>query len=290
MEALANGAVDFVTKKAAFKEMDSLKDELIEKITFLAKNSTLKNTLIRQRLLREMERMRSKLGLSNDFGNNDINDQSPYVATKQSKPGINDLKIVAIGISTGGPIALNELLKPFPGDFPVPIVVAQHMPPFFTKSLADRLDSISHLRVKEAEVGEKLERGVCYISPGGMQMTINKKNCVEVSEGSKSELYKPSVNVLVNSVVNVYGKSVLGVMMTGMGNDGTEGFKKLSAAGGYIIAQDPETCVVSGMTRSVIDARLANEIVTLANLSTNICMLFGKKTVFPKLIKKEFIR
>ena len=286
MEALSLGAIDFITKKSAFREIENLKEELIDKIITLSANSPFKNKLLRKKLLENMEKNKDD---SEDYSHERII-QSTYPILKRNKPNTHEIKIMTIGISTGGPVALFDLLKTLPEDFPVPILIVQHMPPFFTKSLADRLDSICHINVKEAEDGDRLERGMCFVAPGGKQMGVNRRNQIVLSDLDPKRLFNPSANVLFESANEHFGKGVLALIMTGMGNDGTEGLKELSKNGAYIVAQDPETCVVSGMPKSAIDAKVVNEIVTLNNMPAFLCNLLGTKTSSAKLIKKEFVR
>ena len=186
--------------------------------------------------------------------------------------GAGSGKLVAIGTSTGGPQALQSVITRLPGDLPCGVVVVQHMPPGFTKSLANRLDSLSKVSVKEAEDGDVIEPGHVYIAPGNYHMRV-------ASEGSKRKIvlsqdppvgnHRPAVNVLYDSVAPV-GKNLVAVIMTGMGCDGTEGMKKIKAQGGYSIAQDESTSVVYGMPKSVVDAGLADEVRPVTDIARAI--------------------
>lgn len=186
--------------------------------------------------------------------------------------GAGSGKLVAIGTSTGGPQALQSVITRLPGELPCGVVVVQHMPPGFTKSLANRLDSLSKVSVKEAENGDIIEPGHVYIAPGNYHMRV-------ASEGSKRKIvlsqdppvgnHRPAVNVLYDSVAPV-GKDLVAVIMTGMGCDGTEGMKKIKAQGGYSIAQDESTSVVYGMPKSVVDAGLADEVRPVTDIARAI--------------------
>lgn len=186
--------------------------------------------------------------------------------------GAGSGKLVAIGTSTGGPQALQSVITRLPGELPCGVVVVQHMPPGFTKSLANRLDSLSKVSVKEAENGDIIEPGHVYIAPGNYHMRV-------ASEGSKRKIvlsqdppvgnHRPAVNVLYDSVAPV-GKNLVAVIMTGMGCDGTEGMKKIKAQGGYSIAQDESTSVVYGMPKSVVDAGLADEVRPVTDIARAI--------------------
>ncbi|HOM05812.1 MAG TPA: chemotaxis response regulator protein-glutamate methylesterase [Candidatus Kapabacteria bacterium] len=289
IEALSNGAVDFVTKKPAFTEMNLLQDEIIGKIRSVANNKTLRNQLKRRSLIlqkknefiqntatqTERKVSASHLEIAKQLAERAKQRKAQYFQnTNRQRPEPDEIEIIVIGISTGGPVALLELFKRLPGNIPVPILVAQHMPPYFTKSLADRLNGLSELNIKEAEDGETVKPGFVYFAPGGRQMTINKKFNLCVSDEPRNELYKPSVNVLMNSAIDVYGKSMVGVIMTGMGHDGRDALKRLHSIGGYVISQDIESCVVAGMPRSVIDAGVADEIHSLNDLPDAIASLF----------------
>ncbi len=289
IEALSNGAVDFVTKKPAFTEMNLLQDEIVGKIRSVANNKALRNQLKRQSLIlqkknefiqntttqTERKVSASHLEIAKQLAERARQRKSQYFQnTNRKRPEPNEIEIIVIGISTGGPVALLELFKRLPGNIPVPILVAQHMPPYFTKSLADRLNGLSELNIKEAEDEEVVKPGYVYFAPGGRQMAINKKFNLCVSDEPRNELYKPSVNVLMNSAIDVYGKSMVGVIMTGMGHDGRDALKRLHSIGGYVISQDVESCVVAGMPRSVIDAGIADEVHSLNDLPDAIASLF----------------
>lgn len=284
IEALSLGAVDFITKKAAFTEMHSLKDELIGKILDIGNNATLRTQLRRRSQILQMRssfRKDSSEDLNSFSIANKLAEKSrkktvePKYTGTRKRPLPRDVDMLVIGISTGGPVALNELFSHLPGGIPVPILIAQHMPPVFTKSLAERLNGISPLTIKEAEDGERVRSGFVYFAPGGKQMTINKRGLLAISEEPKDELYKPSVNVLINSVVQSYGRRSIGLIMTGMGHDGRDSLKGLHQTGGYVISQDIESCVVGGMPKSVIEAGIADEIHPLNDLAGVIASIFG---------------
>jgi two-component system chemotaxis response regulator CheB len=175
--------------------------------------------------------------------------------------------IVAIGVSTGGPPAVQKILAALPADFPAAILIAQHMPAAFTGPFAARLNSNAALTVKEAQHGEKISVGTVYISPGGQHITIKPNMDIAISPEPASELYKPSATLLMESVGKAFGHRALGVMLTGMGSDGLEGAKVFKQQGGRLIAQSEQTCVVYGMPKAVVDAGITDEIVDLDNIS-----------------------
>jgi len=183
-------------------------------------------------------------------------------------------KIVAIGTSTGGPKALPDVLTRLPADFPAGIVIVQHMPPGFTKSLAARLDQLSVISVKEAEDGEMIKEATAYIAPGDRHLKVVEKMgkyYVELDDGPKKGPHKPAVDVLMSSLAKLPPKKVIGVIMTGMGSDGCDGMEELKKANNtYIIAQDEASCVVYGMPRAVVQKNLANEVVPLNHIAQAI--------------------
>lgn len=188
------------------------------------------------------------------------------IATLTMPAGRPKRDIVAIGVSTGGPPAVQKILAALPGDFPAAILIAQHMPAAFTGPFAARLNNTSALTVKEAQNGEKIRTGTVYISPGGQHLTVRPNLDIVISPEPASELYKPSATLLMDSVGKAFGRKALGVMLTGMGSDGMEGAKVFKQQGGRLIAQSEQTCVVYGMPKAVVDAGLSDEVVDLENI------------------------
>ncbi|MGF1622913.1 MAG: chemotaxis response regulator protein-glutamate methylesterase [Rhodomicrobiaceae bacterium] len=178
-------------------------------------------------------------------------------------------KLVVIGSSTGGPQALQTVLTQIPANFPAPIVVAQHMPAQFTLALAKRLDATCPLHVVEAKDGDPLTSGTVYIGPGGMHIRVSQ-TAIRIQADKGESLYKPSVNVLGESAQEAFGKSLVGVMLTGMGNDGMRAFVSMNKAGAYNIVQDAATCVVYGMPRAVVDAGGANEVLPVDRIGQRL--------------------
>ncbi len=199
----------------------------------------------------------------------------PAVPQPRSFPTLRpDIKIVIIGSSTGGPQALNRVISQLPPNLSVPIVVAQHMPAYFTLALAKRLDESCPPRVVEASDGAPLVKGTVYIAPGGLHLRVTLDR-LKVTADNGESLYKPSVDVLAESAFAAFGKHVLGVMLTGMGNDGAREFTRLRRAGAYIIAQDQATSVVWGMPRAVLEAGAADEVLALEHIGGRIAEILG---------------
>ncbi|MBM2817004.1 MAG: chemotaxis-specific methylesterase CheB [Ignavibacteria bacterium] len=285
-EALSLGAIDFITKHTGFGEVMSMKEELISKIIAIATNISLRNRFILKRRLIKTAKFKAAIAQSSAIEHQEIKEiskpssESKIIRTiSNPKPLKSEISVVSIGVSTGGPYALQTLFKALPGIIPVGILITLHMPAEFTKSLANRLNNCSLLSVKEAQTGDTIDPKCAYLAPGGRQMVVNRNRNIIITDEPKTSLFKPSVNVTMNSLVNIYGKRFVGVMMTGMGNDGLEALTNLHKAGGYVIAQDLESCVVGGMPKSVMDANLACEIHPLDSLAGAIAGLFGLHAV-----------
>ena len=182
-------------------------------------------------------------------------------------------KLVVIGTSTGGPQALQEVITRLPKNLPCGVVVVQHMPAGFTKSLADRLNSISSIAVKEAVNDEIIKAGQVYIAPGDFHLRIfpapGGERKIVLSQEPRVGNLRPTVNYMFESAAQ-FGRDLVSVIMTGMGSDGCEGMKKIKAYGGYSIAQNEDTCVVYGMPKAVVDSGLADEIKPLDKIAEAI--------------------
>ncbi len=183
------------------------------------------------------------------------------------------IDVLAIGTSTGGPNALADLMPQFPRDFPVPIVIVQHMPRMFTNLLAARLATLTALRVEEGKDGQKLEPGQIWVAPGDYHMTVSRKGkdyALGLNQDAPENSCRPAVDVLFRSVAQAYGSNVLAVVLTGMGADGTRGSAEIRNAGGTVIAQDEASSVVWGMPGSVVAASLADRICPLSEIVPEI--------------------
>ncbi|NQD38015.1 chemotaxis response regulator protein-glutamate methylesterase [Permianibacter sp. IMCC34836] len=182
-------------------------------------------------------------------------------------------KLVAIGSSTGGPVALQQVLTPLPQNFPVPIVIAQHMPGTFTPAFAQRLDGLCNVRVKEAADGDVLQAGHVYLAPGGKQMTLEGQGGqlrVRIRETDARLQYAPCVDVLFGSAANLLGGNVVAVVLTGMGADGREGSRLLRDKGSTIWSQDEASCVVYGMPQAVAAAGISHQVVALTEIGRRL--------------------
>lgn len=178
--------------------------------------------------------------------------------------------IVAIGVSTGGPPCVQKILSSLPADFPACILIAQHMPAAFTGPFAKRLDGVSKITVTEAKDGDPIKPGHAYVCPGGKHISLRAKGAlmdVMVSTEPTTALYKPTANVLFESVGNLHGRKSAAIILTGMGNDGVEGMKIFKEKGGYVLAQNEQSCVVYGMPKAVVDAGLADQILDVDHIA-----------------------
>ncbi len=186
--------------------------------------------------------------------------------------------IIVIGTSTGGPRALQNVLPLLPKNIDGAIVVVQHMPPKFTKSLANRLNTLANIKVKEGEEGDVLRKGYCYIAPGDLHMRVVNKENKYILELSKEEPIKglrPAVDILMESVAKLEDLKKIGIVMTGMGSDGSKGIVQIKKSNGYTIAQDEESSVVFGMPKLAIETGHIDKVVPLNNIAHEIMSIMG---------------
>ena len=182
-------------------------------------------------------------------------------------------KLLAIGTSTGGPVALQSVLTKLPANYPLPIVLIQHMPEAFTGAFAQRLNSLCKISVKEAVNGDVIKAGCAYLAPGGTQMMVDGKAGtarIKILDGGERMNYKPSVDVTFASAAKLYGGDVLAVVLTGMGADGRDGARMLKQQGSKIWAQDEESCVVYGMPQAVVSSGIAEDSIALGDMAERI--------------------
>lgn len=192
---------------------------------------------------------------------------APTTPAKTSPaPRKRSYKLVAIGTSTGGPVALQKVLTQLPANFPAPLLLVQHMPAAFTKAFAERLDKLCRISVKEAEDGDTLRPGRALLAPGGKQMMVDSRGVVRILPGDERLNYKPCVDVTFGSAAKAFQDKVLAIVLTGMGADGREGARLLKQAGSAVWAQDEASCVIYGMPMAVAKANLADGIYPLDDI------------------------
>lgn len=240
IQSLQSGAVDFVPKPNA-QDMDTVKEILIEKI-LAASGANL-------RALKFQER--------------------PPISLPTAFPQAMEMHGIIVGCSTGGPKALSHIIPAIPPDFPAAIVIVQHMPAGFTRSLADRLNDRSLVRVKEGQDGDSLMPGCAIVAPGGYHLEIAEGR-ISLSKAPPVNSLRPAVDVTMKSFARAFGPRAIGVVLTGMGRDGTEGAVELKRRGGRIIAEQESTCIVYGMSKSVIENRLADHVVPLDQVADTL--------------------
>jgi len=262
LKALEYGAVDFIPKELSFVNVNiiKIKADLVAKVKAIVSQRSLSLRLQRIQNLNFNKKVSESSTPKQDYSNKSI----PQVG----------YRAIALGVSTGGPMSLQKVIPNLSKKLSIPMFIVQHMPPKFTKSLAERLNGLSEVDVKEAEDKEIVRGGVVYIAPGGSHMTVNKTNnnqsMISISDTPSDTLHRPSVDIMMNSVIKVYNKYALGVIMTGMGRDGADAIKELKMIGGYSIAQDEDSCVVYGMPKAVVDAGYADLVLPLDSISNAI--------------------
>ncbi|MBD3306219.1 chemotaxis-specific protein-glutamate methyltransferase CheB, partial [candidate division KSB3 bacterium] len=271
IQALNLGAIDFIPKLSGYVslDIDQSAAEIIAKIKLASKIH----------VVRTVNHLDTLPDLATIV-------QKPPLTSPPARPipqQADKRPIVIIGCSTGGPPALNDILPSFPSDFPAPILVVQHMPEKFTQKLAENLNTHTALQVLEARDGMRVQRGGVYIAPGAYHMKITPKRTIALMPGDpEASIPRPSVDILMHSVANVYGKHAIGVILTGMGNDGAAGMKAIKDHHGATIAQDEDTSLVFGMPKAAIEAGCVDSIVPLALVAEEIMSLVQTQTTAQK--------
>jgi two-component system chemotaxis response regulator CheB len=271
MKALERGAFDFIAKPdgtSLEKNRESLLRQLRPVIQTVSTRKILRSTFTTSITANSM---RSAVATAEAAVRESR--RVPDPPRPASAPPVGRVAIVAIGISTGGPNALAEVIPRLPADLRVPVVIVQHMPPVFTKALADSLNQKSRLTVLEAQGDERLEAGKVYIAPGAKQMKVVKKAAgeyLQLTDDPPENHCRPAADYLFRSIAAVYGNRALGVIMTGMGSDGVKGLQLMKGQGAQVIAQDEATCVVFGMPMEAIKAGVPDVVIPLSRISSEI--------------------
>ncbi|MDR1489218.1 MAG: chemotaxis response regulator protein-glutamate methylesterase [Desulfovibrio sp.] len=281
LRAMELGALDYICKPGSDRvhEVQHMEKDICPKVKALARRKAFLRLKYKTGAMKASQSAGASLGRTG-FSSSAATGSTPPAsahAPLHTRVAAESFEIVAIGVSTGGPPAVQTVLSGLPSNFPVPILIAQHMPSTFTGPFAERLNSQCAIAVKEAEPVERIKAGVVYICPGGRHLRLENRGgslMAVVTEEPKEALYKPSANVLMETVGLALGHRALGVTMTGMGSDGVEGTRVLKQKGGWAIAQNEESCVVYGMPKAVVDAGLADEVVDLKHMSAAILAHF----------------
>lgn len=256
-KALELGAVDFIAKptRHASIELQTIKKDLIGKVRGIKD--------IRMDLLSRNLEFLNKEG----------------TAVPPDEKRSRGTKLLAIGSSTGGPAALQIILTRLPADFSAAIVISQHIPRGFTRPLAERLDSLSKIKIKEAEDGAPVKPGTALICPGDYHLGLLRKGretLVSLEKGTLTDRYVPSVDFMMKSVARNFGHDSIGIILTGMGNDGKEGMLEIKEKGGYTIAESEESAIVYGMPAEAIKAGAANRVLDIADIPAEIIKVVNK--------------
>ena len=251
LDALDAGAVDFLPKK--FDDISNDREEA-------------------KRLLCARVRLIAARGLAETA----VKTSSTPAVSKRAAtttPKKKAHQLIAIGTSTGGPVALQEVLTKLPKSFPLPIVVVQHMPASFTPAFSQRLDGLCQIDVREAVDGDQLKPGLALIAPGGKQMEMVKRGgttSIKISDPLPGQNYKPSVDVTFSSIATTFPGTALGIVLTGMGADGREGAKKMKQGGAELWSQDEASCVVFGMPAAIEEAGLSDHVLPLSTIGEHL--------------------
>ena len=269
LEALDAGALDFLPKKfnEIAKNTEDAGSLLRQRVAQIARKKT---GLIRRKPATSAAPTRAKpAGLRTEKQT-----ASPITTKSLPKSKGKKYKLLAIGTSTGGPIALQKILTQIPANFPLPIIMVQHMPEAFTLAFANRLNTLCEVNVKEAQDGDILKPGCAYLAPGGRQMIIDgTENAAKLKireDNSERIAFKPSVDISFGSAAKIFKGDVLGVILTGMGSDGREGSRMLKTKGATIWAQDEQSCVVYGMPQAVTVAGISEASISLNDMAPAI--------------------
>ncbi|HOI08800.1 MAG TPA: chemotaxis response regulator protein-glutamate methylesterase [Deltaproteobacteria bacterium] len=253
MKALSLGAIDFITKPRIklTESMEDLRANIVSRVKAAA-TAKLKKAIA------------PPLVVPPKYGMDEV------LAARRLpvSPAREGEKVVVIGASTGGTVAIEQILNKLPKDFP-PTLIVQHMPPIFTRSFAQRVNGLTEMEVLEASDNDQLQRGTALIAPGGRHMILNKGPkgyYVTVKDGPPVNRHKPSVDVLFRSAANTLGKNAVGVILTGMGDDGARGLKELRDSGAFTIAQDEDSCVVFGMPKVAIEMGGVDRVLPLGSI------------------------
>lgn len=249
--ALAAGAFDYVPKELSSTSLGilHLQNDLIAKIKAAAQSRHRREALVISRK------------------------PSCAAAVPMRETSLSTPAIVAIGVSTGGPKALQEILPLLPADLAAPILVVQHMPAGFTEPFAKRLDSLCAVSVCEAAQGAVIQSGVVYIAPAGAHLTVERggsRTVISLSDKPENKLHIPSVDVMMQSVASAFGSLAMGIIMTGMGSDGAQGMGAIHRQGGFTVGQDESSCTVYGMPRACAEMRILDRVVPLSEIPHEI--------------------
>lgn len=294
LDALDAGALDFLPKK--FEDIARNRDEAVELLQQRVAELARKRILMRKQVptrkavsASSSSLSKAKSTLASRLATTSEPKPLSSLRTPATRPSVSNpslrfkasekqYQLVAIGTSTGGPVALQKILTQLPAHFPFPILLIQHMPATFTSAFAARLDHLCQIKVKEAENGDVLQAGTAYLAPGGKQMMVDGRPSaarLRIIDSGERMNYKPCVDVTFGSAAKVYQDKVLSMVLTGMGADGRDGARMLKNSGSTIWAQDEDSCVVYGMPQAVAKAGLSSQDLPLASIAECLLVELG---------------
>lgn len=274
LDALDAGAVDYLPKnfEDISRNPEKVKQLLCEKVHTISRSNRRFSSFATPAPAPAPSAQHSVSSMASPSLSRPAPVSAPVRAAAPSSPAPKrkSYKLLAIGTSTGGPVALQRVLTQLPANFPAPIVLIQHMPAAFTKAFAERLDKLCKISVKEAEDGDVLRPGLALLAPGGKQMMVDARGTVKILPGDERLNYKPCVDITFGSAAKSYGDKVLAVVLTGMGADGREGARLLKQGGSQVWAQDEASCVIYGMPMAIVKANLADAVYGLDDIGRHL--------------------
>jgi len=265
LKALQLGAIDFVAKPKGGVDLDmsSVKEEICRKLRMAAKVRVVR-TATRSKLQQEVASSSPRTEpVSTTFGQQTEPNGRPAVSAANARNASGKFPIVVMAASTGGPATLMKVIPQFPKDFPGAVVLVQHMPGNYTAQFSKQLSEVSQMRVKEAESGEIIVPGQIYVCPGSHHMRVSPSGRVSLDDGPRINGYRPCADLTLESAAEYAGPLAIGIILTGMGNDGVKGVQAVRAAGGHTIAQDESTAVIFGMPQEAIQSGSVDQVLPM---------------------------
>ena len=282
LKSLELGAIDFVAKPSGGIDLDmsSVKDELCRKLKMAAKVRVVR-TATRSKLQHEVASSSPRVEPSGKNGDNGL--QEVRAAVNAAAKGAGKFPIVVLASSTGGPATLMKFIPFFPKDFPGAVILVQHMPGNFTSQFSQQLAEISQIRVKEAEAGEIIVPGQLYVCPGSHHLRVSPTGRISLDDGPRIGGYRPCADLTFESAAEYAGPMTIGVILTGMGNDGSKGVQTIRSAGGHVIAQDESTAVIFGMPQEAIKTGAVDQVLPMEaiyhGIEKRVLYIFGATKV-----------
>lgn len=282
LKALELGAIDFVAKPSGGVDLDmsSVKDELCRKLKMAAKVRVVR-TATRSKLQHEVASSSPRVEPASKNGDNGL--QEARAAVNAAAKCAGKFPIVVLASSTGGPATLMKFIPYFPKDFPGAVILVQHMPGNFTSQFSNQLAEASQIKVKEAEAGEIIVPGQLYVCPGSHHLRVSPTGRISLDDGPRISGYRPCADLTLESAAEYAGPMTIGVILTGMGNDGAKGVQAIRAIGGHVIAQDESTAVIFGMPQEAIKTGVVDQVLPIEaiyhGIEKRVLYIFGAAKV-----------